>query len=264
MVRNTDKDWKHYGEVDPFFGVLSDPEFRTANLCSSSIDKFYASGEKHVAELMERMRQLFGEQLRFRRILDFGCGVGRLGIPFARYGSEITCVDVSEGMLKIARDRCKACDIENVRFITGDDQLSGLEGQYDLVHSYIVFQHIPVERGIVLARRLYEHLANGGVGAVHFTFGFVDAEPGVDASLRLTRAKRVAKRVLNRLPNFIVRPYMQMNDYPMEKILSDLYVLGASTVHLDFVNHSGHLGAYLFFRRPGAAEDAYSPDLSRT
>ena len=38
-------------------------------------------------------------------LLELGCGTGRLLVPLARAGFEITGVDLSEGMLQVARGK---------------------------------------------------------------------------------------------------------------------------------------------------------------
>jgi ubiquinone/menaquinone biosynthesis C-methylase UbiE len=43
------------------------------------------------------------------RVLDFGCGTGRIGWPFAAAGDDYTAVDVSQGMLKAFAARGLAC-----------------------------------------------------------------------------------------------------------------------------------------------------------
>ena len=42
------------------------------------------------------------------RILDLGCGVGRLAIPLAARGYRVTCYDVSPPLLEEARRRARA------------------------------------------------------------------------------------------------------------------------------------------------------------
>jgi SAM-dependent methyltransferase len=42
------------------------------------------------------------------RLIDLGCGTGRLLIPFAKRHYQVLGVDLSEGMLKAARDRASA------------------------------------------------------------------------------------------------------------------------------------------------------------
>jgi SAM-dependent methyltransferase len=249
MARNTDLDWKHFGEHNPFYGVLSHPEFSNSNLTPASIEQFYDSGAEHVQAVLKRAEQLFGEQPRFRQIVDFGCGVGRLTLPFARYADEVIGIDVSEGMLAKARERCARTGVYNVRFLIGNDALSGLSIRPDLIHSFIVFQHIPVARGMSIIQSLLDHLAPGGTGALHITFGMVASRATEAEKVRRNRRKRLVKRILDHLPNFFMRPYMQMNDYRVDQILVKLHTAGATCVHIDLVEQVGHLGGFFYFRK---------------
>lgn len=52
-----------------------------------------------------------------RRILELGCGTGRVAIPIARDGHEVTGIDISDSMLDEARN--KAHDV-SIRFVHDD------------------------------------------------------------------------------------------------------------------------------------------------
>src|SRR5437899_1128836 len=45
-------------------------------------------------------------------LVDLGCGTGRLLIPFARRGFRTLGIDLSEGMLHVARERAAAAGID--------------------------------------------------------------------------------------------------------------------------------------------------------
>jgi len=51
-------------------------------------------------------------------------------------------------MLAEARRNMEEMNIANVTLVGSDDRLSQVPGSYDLVHSHIVLQHIPVRRGM--------------------------------------------------------------------------------------------------------------------
>jgi SAM-dependent methyltransferase len=252
MARNTDLDWKHFGDHNPFYGVLSHPEFSSGNLTAASIEQFYESGTEHVQTVLKRVEQLFDGQRRFRQIVDFGCGVGRLTLPFSGHAEEVIGIDVSEGMLAKARERCARIGVYNVRFLIGNDLLSGLPMRPDLIHSFIVFQHIPVARGMSIIQSLLDHLAPDGIGALHITFGMVASRPTEAERVRRNRRKRLVKRILDHLPNFFMRPYMQMNDYRVDQILVKLHTAGATCVHIDLVEQAGHLAGFFYFRKKAA------------
>ena len=79
-------------------------------------------------------------------------------------------MDIAPKMLDLAKLHAAEHQIGNVTFALGDDELSGVAGQFDFVHSFIVLQHIPPERGMPLLRKLLRLLAPGGVFALQLTF----------------------------------------------------------------------------------------------
>ncbi len=60
----------------------------------------------------DTMRALLLDQLpadmRGRRLLDAGCGTGALAIAAAERGAEVVAIDVSQGLIDVARDRAPA------------------------------------------------------------------------------------------------------------------------------------------------------------
>jgi SAM-dependent methyltransferase len=75
------------------------------------------------------------------RILDFGCGVGRLMKPLAEAGFRVDGVDISERMLSFARSE-PALKQSEFFLSNGNDCGAAPEGVYDFVYSYLCFQHI--------------------------------------------------------------------------------------------------------------------------
>jgi SAM-dependent methyltransferase len=246
----TDAAWEAYGAADPYFGVLSDDRFRAADRDGEARRAFFAAGERDVAAVFRVFAERPGGEPAPRRALDFGCGVGRLVIPLARRCEAVVGVDVSPSMLTEAARNCREAGVANVSFARSDDRLSALEGTFDFVHSYIVFQHVPPRRGEAIFRLLLDRLEPGGRGAVHFTFGR-------DASrLRhLVHAARGALPGVNGLVNLAQRrrwgyPFMQMHLYDPARLLRILHGAGCPDVHLSLTDHGGWLGAMLYFRKP--------------
>jgi 2-polyprenyl-3-methyl-5-hydroxy-6-metoxy-1,4-benzoquinol methylase len=67
---------------------------------------------------------------RGSKILDVGCGTGRHAIEFARRGYQVTGLDISPGMLDVAKRRAGQAGVE-VEWILADATQFSLESQYD-------------------------------------------------------------------------------------------------------------------------------------
>lgn len=75
-----------------------------------------------------------------RRVLDLGCGIGRLTGALARTAALVVGVDYSPGMLDRAADEVRS---SNVVFLQSSATRIPLQGsQFDVVVASFVFQHI--------------------------------------------------------------------------------------------------------------------------
>jgi SAM-dependent methyltransferase len=77
------------------------------------------------------------------RVVEIGCGVGRLTRVLSERAESVKALDVSAEMLEQAREH--NAQLANVEWVHGDGtSLAGIpDGQADLVVSHVVFQHIP-------------------------------------------------------------------------------------------------------------------------
>ncbi len=270
---STDQQWERWGAEDPYFGVLTNPMFRRAALTPQACEEFFRSGQNHVSQVLETCRLRMDPAFAPRRVLDFGCGVGRLLIGFAQSAQQVVGVDVSASMLVEAQRNCLARGVSNVMLLQSDDTLSVLEGSFDLVHSCIVLQHIEIERGRLLFKLLVERVKPGGIGALHVTFGlaehaasFGQPPPTPDDAAAvpagpLGQVKSQLRRAvleplgLRRPPPAAEQPVvnpdpeMQMNFYNLSELMFILQRAGVSQVHTELTDHGGALGAFLFFHR---------------
>src|SRR5690606_14862945 len=139
-----------WGARDPYFGVLTHDRYRSSRITADDYLAFFESGRGHVEAVLASCRRHFGESFQPQRVLDFGCGVGRVLLPFSEVCDEVVGVDVSESMLAEARRNCARFGVTNATLVRADDTLSAIDGKFDLIHSTIVFQHIESERGLDL------------------------------------------------------------------------------------------------------------------
>lgn len=260
---STDLHWEDWGARDPYFGVLTDPKFRNASLTPEAREEFFRSGQVHAEHVLHVCRDRIDPAFAPRRILDFGCGVGRVLIPFARLAEQAVGMDVAPSMLAEAQRNADAQGVSNLVLLPSDDQLSALDGDFDLVHCCIVLQHLEVPRGRELFRRLVQRVRPGGIGALQVTFAwdYHDAtfgqppppvsppEPGLSRRLK-DGLRGLRSAPVPEPPAAPKDPEMQMNFYNMSELMYTLQRAGASSLHADFTDHGGAIGAFMFFRMP--------------
>jgi len=108
-------------------------------------EEFFASGERTVAEeiLTDMGNICQGKATGEMRVLEIGCGAGRVTRALAKLFGEVHAVDVSGEMVRLAsealRDFPKAFVYQN----NGKDLAVVPNLQFDFAFSSIVFQHIP-------------------------------------------------------------------------------------------------------------------------
>jgi ubiquinone/menaquinone biosynthesis C-methylase UbiE len=99
------------------------------------------------------------------KVLDVGCGPGRLTIPIAREVTpqgEVVAMDIQAGMLRRAQEKAQAASLTNIRFLqtaVGEGQLE--QGQYDRALLVTVLGEIPDrERAL---KEIFDALKPGGM-----------------------------------------------------------------------------------------------------
>jgi 2-polyprenyl-3-methyl-5-hydroxy-6-metoxy-1,4-benzoquinol methylase len=267
-LADTDKEWEHFGRTDPYWGVLTTERFRRENLTDEAREEFFTSGRRNVRHFLHAIRRCVapGFEPARARALDFGCGVGRLTLALAEECESVVGVDVSDSMLAEAQRNVDARRLAHVRLVQVDDQLSQLDGEFDLIVSYIVLQHVPPQRGQEIFQKLVGRLAPGGVGAVHVTYSnaiFDDCPayfwPPSSPFLSNT-VKQIARQFWPPLRTVLSRrwrrdaaqetsPQVRMFQYTLNPLLHVLQMAGVRNMHVEFTNHDGDYGAMLYFQR---------------
>jgi trans-aconitate methyltransferase len=158
-------------------------------------------------------------------------------IPLARTADEVIGVDVAPTMVVEAARNCAG--LRNVRL---ESTLTNVGGRFDLIHSYIVFQHIPVHRGMTLVAQLLGMLATDGIMALHVTYG--RHAPLYRKLIHRTRALiprvNAVANIVQRRP--VATPMMQMNEYDVAALCR---MARGSCLRVYETDHGGHLGTML-------------------
>lgn len=244
----TDQDWQKWGETDPYFGVLTVDRFRS-DAIGENRDEFFATGESDVDTILERYTRCFGQMAR-GSVLDFGCGVGRLTLAFARRFEHAVGLDIAPAMLAEARVNAGRLGIDKAEFAISDDALSAAPGQYDFVNSLIVLQHIPTARGLPIIARLLDKVKPGGGCMLH-----------IAVERRTTGWQRLSYLIRHHIPlgNVLLNVAkgksprtlpMQMNEYPVPAVLALYAARGMSEVLVDMSDHGGVTTLSITAHRP--------------
>jgi len=139
-----------------------------------------------------------GEGLHSMRMIEIGCGAGRMTRALAAVFGEVHGVDISGEMIALARRNL--ADLTNVRLYknNGRDLAELPESQYDFAFSFIVFQHIPSHEVIEsYVREVYRCLRPGAVFKFQVQGGLKinsEYDSWIGAPISLAWAKEVADR----------------------------------------------------------------------
>jgi SAM-dependent methyltransferase len=128
------RDWEQRADSDPLYYI--DARQRDWTLAD-----FYAGGPDLVRGFVDPALEQLGVDPEGLRVLEIGCGMGRLfeGLS-ARFG-EVSGIDISETMIEKGRS---ACPVEATWLLGDGATLTGVaDASIDHVISFEVFQHIP-------------------------------------------------------------------------------------------------------------------------
>jgi SAM-dependent methyltransferase len=96
------------------------------------------------------------------RVLDLAGGAGRFALRIAPHVAHVTLVDLSDGLLEVARARAKAAAIENITFVQSAVQSFVPQGSYDVILIMGVALYLDDAELETLAERCANALAPGG------------------------------------------------------------------------------------------------------
>jgi glycosyltransferase involved in cell wall biosynthesis/SAM-dependent methyltransferase len=154
-----DAERSHYLRTKPFYNLVHKPVKHTS-------DGMDAETHRHFCDFAN-MAVALGLPAG-ARILDVGCGSGWLSEYFARLGYDVTGIDISADLIRMARERVEKIpypvDHEtslHCRFQTHDIEAAALADKFDAVLCYDSLHHLEDERAVF--RHLAAMLEVGGL-----------------------------------------------------------------------------------------------------
>jgi len=152
-------------ELDPLWAILSDPEKKFGRW---DPQEFFLDGERE-AKRVARMCEANGVNVSYGKMLDFGCGVGRMTRAFSQYFRSCVGIDVSEKMVELARKY--NANRPHCEFVASASETMPFEdATFDFVFSVLVLQHLPKKSMILGYISEFIRVAkNGGVMVFQLT-----------------------------------------------------------------------------------------------
>lgn len=243
--RDTDSDWNQLGEVDPFWAVITDERFRAGRMDATTREAFYQSGVTDIDQFHTALKRYFSAPDHFESCLDFGAGVGRLLVPMAQRARQAVGVDIANSMRTICQTRLDESGLSQVKVAATPKEAAAF-GPFDWVNSFIVLQHIPPARGMVLIEDLVATVRLGGFLSLHVT-------TFRDERLILQHTAGPVRKLLRQVRNslFPRRDIGQitMYDYDLGQILALLTRAGCPRFVLEHTDHGGHHGYMIYAQK---------------
>lgn len=234
LLNNTDEQWKKFGKLFPYFGVISETKYRKNGLDDKELLEFFKTGKKQFLLTTGIIKKFLKPDFAPKKSLDFGCGVGRMLVPISRISGSVLGVDISGGMLEEARKNCEHRSIKNASFSLSDDALSRVRDKFDFIFCCKVFQHIPPKRGEIIFDKLLDKLDSGGVGVFDFCY------QGAPNHTFYSQLKMKVKSFLKNEPLMIMYNYNlnnlfgRMQNKEIDKLYVEVFDEGHGHFCIDF------------------------------
>jgi len=167
-------------------------------------EEFDADGARDVHELIVSDLELLtqGRDPKELKVLELGCGIGRMTKSLASIFGEVHSTDVSGEMIRTARDRLKGLNTVTFYETSGYDLAPLPDNYFDFAFSAFVFRHVPtteiIEENL---REAYRVLKPGGVMRFHtnsitvFDFEDSDKDTWIGASYSDALIRRFGNNV---------------------------------------------------------------------
>lgn len=263
-----DETWETFAAREPFFSVLTHPEYLRQNLTPRAEAEFFQTGEDYVSSLLETIRTHLDPHFTAEDVLEFGCGPGRLAIPLAGRFRRVIAVDISRSMLETAGSFAARLGRTNITFQTVAEFCGGDE-PFDLVTCHLVLQRVPRREGHEIVRMLLGRVGHIGVFQlpIRQTAGTLQ---------RTSRAVRAHIPAANWLANVLLRkdsatPLLATTTYDLNEVLEIFREAGFDLPVIRLARHEEYDDATIFVRRRGtrpmrktavrASEEVARPDI---
>ena len=128
-----------YPSERSFFDSWAAERVKTLRRTSDAIVARYAN--PGTTYPLEMMYHLAGD-VRGKRVLDVGCGMGENTAMLARFGARVTGLDISHASIEVSRKRCELDGVSADFLCAPLEEVGNFGGQYDIVWCDAILHHL--------------------------------------------------------------------------------------------------------------------------
>jgi SAM-dependent methyltransferase len=163
MVQRVEANFRHMGETEPHWSVLSTEKYLAANIGTTE-QEFFESGKAPVEQLRATATRCGVDLSTLECCLELGCGLGRSTIWLAEVFRTVVGADISAPHLRMAADIAARFGRTNISFLNVSDLARlATAPAYDAFFSLIVLQHNPPPIIHALLSTILGRLRPGGI-----------------------------------------------------------------------------------------------------
>jgi SAM-dependent methyltransferase len=149
--------------------------YRSTDLYVWELMQWHASPDRTLVwHALSTVADQFKPTAGFRRVYDFGCGIGTDGLFLAERGYDVTLVDVDGPAFRFAQHRFERRGLR-ARFVESSSPLPKPDGMYDIAICLDVFEHLPDP--LEAAKRIARAVRPGGLFIQQASFGYEEIHP---------------------------------------------------------------------------------------
>lgn len=239
--------WDKLARKDPYWAVLTDPD-KTDNRWQ--IAEFFETGRQTVDIDMAKISQTV-PTMRTDRVLNFGCGVGRLTQGLAAHFDRVDGVDIAAPMIERAQTHNQHPDRVNYHLNPTSDLRLFPDDHFDLIYSVISLQHIPSPLISGYLREFARICRPGGL--IFFQLPATSLVEKFRFSwYPPTLWKRVSRFFLRKTA---IRPEISMNSLKKDEILAIFDQFSTKPLTIDPYAATTPLMSYSYLLQKGSGRD---------
>jgi ubiquinone/menaquinone biosynthesis C-methylase UbiE len=241
----SDIEWKKWGEIDPLYGVATWNDKSKSGKNPWQDREFYALGKSDWCDFKRHWNQ-YG--VTYGVCLEIGCGAGRITMHLADDFKKVKALDVSEGMIRYARERINKTNVEFI--LAESSHLPVPDDSVDAVFSTHVFQHFDcLKDASEYFGEIFRILGNDGSLMIHLP---IYRWPGESRVFRFYHNfRKKVQDIKAGFSRFLIkrgkwRPLMRLLDYELDWLYRTLDELGFADVEFRIIRVKSNNGQHPF------------------